>query len=118
MDARGVQFGQVARDIATSAFHGASDTAVAFMQAAISWWDGLDPAVKRCVQFGAAVGGAAAAIIFTRLATVLIDASGIALLASASAEVAAGLAAIAAGMAVGAFMTAAALCANSMVPGQ
>jgi hypothetical protein len=36
MEARGVQFGQVARNIATSAFHGASDTAAAFMQAAIS----------------------------------------------------------------------------------
>lgn len=118
MEARGVQFGQVARDIETKAFNGASDAAVSFMQATVSWWDGLDPAVKRCVQVGAAVGGAAGALIFGRLATVIIDASGLKTLAEASAEVAAGLATIAAAMTVGAFITASTLCAGSMIPGQ
>ena len=33
------------------------DLSQASMQAAFSWWGGLDPAVKRCVQFGAAAGG-------------------------------------------------------------
>ena len=33
------------------------DLSQASMQAAISWWDGLDPAVTRCVQFEAAAGG-------------------------------------------------------------
>jgi hypothetical protein len=33
------------------------DVSQASTQAAISWWDGQDPAVTRCVQFGAAAGG-------------------------------------------------------------
>jgi hypothetical protein len=90
MEARGTQFGQVTRDIANKAFNGASDTALAFIKAAVSWWDGLDPQVRRAVGFGLTVGGAAGAIIFARLATVLIDAAGLELLAGAGAEVAAG----------------------------
>jgi len=114
MEARGTQFGQVARDIKTAAFHGVGDTALAFINSAVSWWDALDPQVRRALAWGLTAAGAAGAIITTRLATVIIDTAGVELLLGAGTEVAAGLAAIAAGMALGAFMTASELCLGNL----
>jgi hypothetical protein len=116
MEARGEQFGQVARDIGSNAFNGANDLAVDFLKATIAWWDSLDADVRRAVTFGASVAGALGGILLVRLATVIIDASGLAILGEAAGEVAAGLAAIAAGFAVGVFLAASAACFAEQIP--
>jgi hypothetical protein len=110
MEAKSTQAGQVARDIGTKAFADAGDTAIAFVKAAVSWWDGMDTQVRRAVTVGLSIGGVAGGILVTRLAAVVIDAAGLELLAGAGAQVAAGLAALAVGAAVGAFLTASAMC--------
>jgi hypothetical protein len=118
MEARGVEFGQVARDIGTRVFNGANDLAVDFMVATVNWWDSLDTRVQRAVAFAATVAGGvttvAGGIFFTRIATIVIDAAGLESLAVAGAEVAAGIAAFAIGVAVGAALTAASLCAHQV----
>ena len=114
MEAKETVFGQVARDIGTAAFNGAVDQASAFIKAVVSWWDGLDPQVRRGLTWALPVAGAAGAIVFTKLAGVIIDAAGVELLALASVEVAAGLAAIVAGAVVGAFMTASSQCLGQL----
>jgi hypothetical protein len=110
LDGKGTQAAQVARGLALTAFHDATDMAEAFCVAVVDWWNSLDPRVQKAITWATTLAAGTGGILFTKLAGLLVTESGVGLLAQAGVEVAAGLLALAAGFTIGAFVVASADC--------